>query len=82
MVPVTGSVCSWTVYPLVPLGQSPVKLASALAPVGAPACVTTWTGAGACFEEPPERPIRTPTPIASSSTPTPASRLTVLPRGS
>src|SRR5262245_48421105 len=62
--------------PAPPLAAAPA--APAPPPVGA--SVTTCGELAACWLEPPERPISTPTPIASSSTPTPAITVTVLSR--
>ena len=41
------------------------------------ATLITCAGTAPCLDE-PERPIKTPTPIASSSTPTPAITVSVL----
>jgi hypothetical protein len=50
-----------------------VAAAAAPAPVPAPGAVTLMVWAGGVFTEPPlARPMSTPTPMASSSTPTPA----------
>jgi hypothetical protein len=45
-------------------------------------CVTliTWAGVELGLEDALERPINTPMPIASNSTPTPAITVTALPR--
>src|SRR5438876_6529899 len=51
-------------------------------PAAPPPTVTTWTGAaareGGAFW--PDRPMRTPTPIASSSVPTPAMSAVLTPK--
>jgi hypothetical protein len=60
---------------VVAVGVVGVTVPSVLAP--GEATLITWGGTAAGLES-PERPIKTPTPIASSSTPTPAITATVL----
>src|SRR6185312_2628775 len=77
-----GSVCSSTVQPFLLAGQSLLKVSSAaVVPPEPPVATLITCGVEARLDPAPERPISTPTPIASSSTPIPASRLTVPPRG-
>ena len=76
-----GRFCSCTVYPVVPAGQSDVNVASVaelLASALPPTEPTVSTcGADVPPFELPALPIRTPTPIARSSRPIPASPVSV-----
>jgi hypothetical protein len=56
----------------VPLLAVPLLVVPLLAAPPLPAIVTTWAGGALALELLPERPISTPTPIASSSVPMPA----------
>jgi len=49
--------------------------------VGLEPTVITCAGGGVCGEAPFPRPIRTPTPMAIKSTPTPAITVSAFPRG-